>query len=309
MKQRPVCDKCGTIIPHNSNFCPACGDPVTEEDFLGIIPENIRPQIEISFGFSHSSLYKDAVNFASRFPTYRSEGEGKEIKHYVSFDLEDIEAAISLWDMISKWKSSKMSLGGEMITKKNLIYGPLGCWRERKKSPLPEAYCYGTDRNTMEQNIWGCFRLGISNYQLFSTWGGFSELVENRYLIINKEELGKKLAISYLQNRICPALDRERISKVFSSIPKKIDLLNYTGPLEAFLSDAKTMAMSATEREKFLKEFTSNKDHTDYTKNTEHVEIYIKRREEKENNSNLRKLIKWVGVLLLILFLLYFISK
>ena len=132
MKQRPVCDKCGTVIPHDSNFCPKCGDPVTEEDFLQLAPAKDNLKIEITFGFSTSPSYKEAVDFASRFPSYRSEGEGKKSKHYVSFKLEDIEAAITLWEMIANWKSSKMSLGGEPITKKNLIYGALGVGEKDK---------------------------------------------------------------------------------------------------------------------------------------------------------------------------------
>ena len=60
-----------------------------------------------------------------------------------------------------------------------------------------------------------------------------------------------------MQNRLCPALDREHIARAFSSIPAKIDVLSYKGPLEPFLGEAKEWAQREIEREKLREELAS----------------------------------------------------
>ena len=312
MKKRPVCDKCGTPLPHDSNFCSKCGDPVTEEDFLQLDVFHKKPKIEISFGFSPSAMYKTAVEFASKFPSYYSEGEGKHIKHFVSFDLEDIEAAINLWDMISGWKSAQLTVAGEPATKKDLVYGPLGCWRQRQKSILPEAYCFKSDEHpSLYQNIWGCFRLNIPNYSIFSSYGGFSS-IDGTFLIIDKKSLAKKLAFGYLENRLCPALNKDFIMKTFEEIPEKIDLLTYEGPFAHLLEDAKSRALYEIERKKYREERENDKNiiriQITGSNDSEYSEDLYDDQESVFSKKRIKQLIFswWVWILLLGLLLIIF---
>lgn len=301
----PICDKCGCQIPFNANFCPACGDPVTDEDFKQISPINSRIQIKIKFGHSRSSSYGYAVDFASKFPSYAESGKGCQKRHSVAFDVNDIDAAIHLWEMVSGWKSSCLMINNKISSKKDLVYGPLGCYRKRQNDPVPGQYCFYPDSSA--QNIWGCFRLGISNEDIFTPWGRFCNYDrKEKILFIDKAAIKQKLGAGFLKLRDCPAFDLKKISIIYEQLPEKINLLKYSGPFREFLETSIQRAEADAQLERYREELKKEKNqHT----------IYLKAGQRNPNSTNETKQNKnkkittlWLLVLLLLI-LFSFISK
>ena len=118
-----ICDKCNGGINEGSMFCPHCGDPVTEEDKVAVITEQIQiANVEITFGNSTSANFSKAINIAQNLPSYIVSGEGKQAQHKINLPITEVDLLINLFELVGSWKSSQMLINGHPATKKALIY-------------------------------------------------------------------------------------------------------------------------------------------------------------------------------------------
>lgn len=218
----PVCDKCEARIPEGANFCPKCADPVTEADYEAEPSSRDGvSEISIEFGHSTSSRYEDAVELASRVPSYERSGEGTDVSHRVTLETSDVALATSLWDLVSNWTSSRMEIDGEGASKRDLTYGALGCYQSRQDAYSPTEYCYG--EGEYNQNIWGCHKLGLPLAgwrDSWFTWGGFDD--EGRWHW-DRERISHELEKGLHEYRHCPVLNRDAVLAVLESLPDGID--------------------------------------------------------------------------------------
>ena len=204
--KKGICDKCGTNLPSGARFCPECADPITDADFAQSHKKRDPRKIEIKFSRSSSPTYEKAVQFASKFPSYTYDKQGNIPHHYVSFALVDIEAAATLWDMVSNWKSAQLFIGGQKSGKRQLSYGVLGCYRNRQKSDNPTAYCNEAD--DYDENFWGCFKLEMGATTLFSSWNTtYSNVNHDGHIAVNKKKIAEDLTKRAKQYQICPAFN------------------------------------------------------------------------------------------------------
>lgn len=236
--KKGICDKCGTNLPLGARFCPECADPITEVDFARSGKRKDPRKIEIKFSQSSSPIYEKAVQFASKFPSYICSKQDKTPFHYVSFTLVDVEAAVTLWDMVSNWKSAQMFIGGKKSGKRQLSYGVLGCYRDRQKSDNPKAYCNEAD--DCDENCWGCFKLEMGATTLFSSWDTtYSNANHDGHIAVNKKKIAEDLTKRAKQYQICPAFSPKRIKEAFAELPNEIDIFTYSGRFEKYLKGIK----------------------------------------------------------------------
>jgi hypothetical protein len=236
--KKGICDKCGSPLPLGTQFCPQCADPVTDADFADVSGKKVSPKIEIEFNFSSSKSYERAVKYASKFPSYTTSESGKDQSHYVAFQFVDVEAAVTLWDMVSNWKNTQLLIVGQKSGKKQLNSGPLGCYRERQISNDPMGYCAETDDD--DENFWDCFKLGMGGTTIFSSWEEtYCNSNQDGHITVNKKKIAEDLTRKAKDYQICPAFNPKKIKKTFSELPKEIDVLSYSGRFKKYLKNVK----------------------------------------------------------------------
>lgn len=219
--EKLICNKCETRIPQSANFCPSCGDPVTEADIATKAEKDDHvPIITISFGYSSSVNYETAVEIAKNVPSFTTDGEGKNASHELKLETYDVELAIKIWEIVGGWKSSNMDIDGEQVSKKDLVYGGLGCFQNQQDSPRPDQYCYGL--REYEFNIWGCQRLGMPLLG-WASWLEHGEFDEKGIWHFDKKKIRRELEIKINENKYCPLLNPKEVFETLDRIPDTID--------------------------------------------------------------------------------------
>jgi hypothetical protein len=245
--KKGICDKCGAKLPSGARFCPECADPITEVDFTQSLKKKDPRKIEIKFGHSSSPTYEKATQFASKLPSYNFNKQGDIPIHHISFGFVDVEAAATLWEMVSNWKSSQMFIGGQKAGKKQLTQGVLGCYRGRQNSDNPTTYCNQSDEE--DENFWGCFKLKMGATTLFPSWNcRYSNVSHDGHITVNKKMIAEDLMKAAKQYQICPAFSPKRIKEAFAELPEEIDIFTYSGRFEKYLKGVRK-EISATERQ------------------------------------------------------------
>ncbi len=218
-----ICDKCEASISEGSQFCPQCGDPVTDADLV-ILPtrESQVANVEISFGQSSSSNFNKAVEICQNIPSYSVIGEGKQIEYKIILPITEVDLIINLYELIGSWKSSKMLINGSTATKKDLIYHGVGCYRNRQKAYKPNQFCFG--EKEYEANIWGCKKLNMPIYEWGAEWLDYGNF--DRYGIwhIDKDRIKHELELALKENELCPVLDRRQVLQTLDKFPTTIDV-------------------------------------------------------------------------------------
>ena len=167
--------------------------------------ETERPQIKVEFGFSISPNYERAVDIAQGLSDYKTWGEGRKLRHQVTFVAEEAEKFSKLAGLVYNWKSTIFWLDEEECK------SPLGityCVRNRLNSYDPNVYCG-------EDNYWGCRRVADS-----LTTGEFDEngafhFDKSRFLFNKKDEL------DFLE--ACPFFNRELVLQRLEALDDIID--------------------------------------------------------------------------------------
>lgn len=231
---RLVCNKCNYEIMEGARFCPNCADPVDEADVVSVpATGRERPVAIVEFGYSSSGQYERAVEYASSFPSYACEGEGKAAKHAVTIGLTDVEVVQNLWEMVGDWKTSAMTIDNKRAGKKDLVYGPLGCYQKRQRAADGVRYCHGTDGRDSLENLWGCWQLGCLQDEVFGLWDGkYCALRDDRYLVIATDKIHEDVRQKIKQFRLCPVFDVQHTEDWLARIPDQIDLLDDGRPFK-----------------------------------------------------------------------------
>ena len=165
-----------------------------------------RPQIKIEFGFSLSPNYNRAITIAQNLSAYKTWGEGRNLRHQVTFTPEKAEEFNQLGNLVYHWKSTIFWLDEEECK-----YSPFGityCVRDRLKFYEPDSYC-GQD------NYWGCRRVAYS-----LTTGEFDEngvfhFDKRRFLFQKRDDLDLLEA--------CPFFDRALVLQRLEALDDVID--------------------------------------------------------------------------------------
>lgn len=219
-----VCDKCRANIAEGYKFCPECGDPVTDADRVQetvITVHGKVPEVSLSFGYSSSSNYARAVSMCDKNPTYKSEGEGKEIRHSLTLPITEAELLGNLYDLVGSWKSSFMLIDGVNSTKKDLVYGGVGCFRERQKAYDQKQYCFGNAH--YDRNIWGCKRLNMPIYEYGGGWLEYGAFDKNGVWFFDKKRIAHELEVALEENKLCPALNRGAVLETLAKFPDSVN--------------------------------------------------------------------------------------
>lgn len=216
-----VCDKCEGKIPDEAKFCPHCGDPVTSADKAETaVASSSEAIVEISFGYSASARFEQAVSICKNIPTHETSGEGKNEQHRVKLPISEIELLINLWEQVGSWKSARMLINGQPATKSNLVYKGAGCFRSRLKAYNREQYCFGEQE--YEFNIWGCKRLEMPINE-WAEWLQYGELDKQGVWHFDKARIQHELEVKIHENELCPILNNQRVLETLNRLPDTID--------------------------------------------------------------------------------------
>jgi hypothetical protein len=165
------------------------------------------PQIRLEFGFSTSPSYERAVSIARGLSSYVTWGEGRALKHQVTFAAEEVEEFLQLALLVRKWKSAIFWVDGKGYNEWTPLRH-LHCIRERVTAYEPDAYC-GQD------NYWGCRQVTNSLRTGEVDKSGVFHFDKDRFRFEQKKEL------DLLET--CPFFDRELVLQRLDELDKVID--------------------------------------------------------------------------------------
>ena len=217
-----TCDKCNGQITEDSGLCPHCGDPVTEADHPSA--ESVGKTVavvELSFGRSSSPNYGQAMLICHNIPFYTESGEGKQLRHTVLLPITEIELILNLHRLVGGWKSSRMLINGQPAQRSDLVYRSVGCYRSRLKAADRDLYCFGKEAD--EANLWGCKRLGSPALAWGGGWLGHGHFDSEGVWHFDKDKIARELKAEIEENRVCPALDPQRVMDTLDRIPDTVD--------------------------------------------------------------------------------------
>jgi hypothetical protein len=173
----------------------------------------------IKFGKSSSKNYDQAVDLASRHPSYEKEKEGKSVTHTVVFSDDEIESFFELFELVGRWKSTSIYIDGELVTQTNF----LNCFKERTYSYSPNDYCHNKDDgHSFNDNYFGC-QLLYEDPMKYNGLAGFGEMRKDGTFIVNKDKLEHYLKNNARKYGACPAFDLNKMLRLLDAIPDKIN--------------------------------------------------------------------------------------
>lgn len=216
-----LCDKCGAKIPDNAKFCAQCGDVVDEQDKQITSLETGTKEVKVVFGYSSSVNYEKAINIVKNIPSYQEIGDGKEKTHIIKVPTTEVELLLNIYDLVGSWKSSKMTVDGKTITKKNLVYGAMGCYKNWIEVQDKIKYCYGS--RDWERNIWGCQKIGLPLYLYGGGWLSYGKFDNKGVWFFDKERIYREIEEKINELSMCPILNKERIYRTIKLIPDSIN--------------------------------------------------------------------------------------
>lgn len=178
--------------------------------------------ISICFGKSSSENYMKAVTLAKQAPQYHTQTDNGIILHQAIYSSAPQEylAFISLYELVSTWKSSFTIINGKVIDRN--IIGKLNyCYGDKCRSGDPH-FCYGA--SYMTENPFGCHRLQVSAAN--NPWWSFYRRVGNNY-ILNQMELKKRIDSYASVYCLCPCFNYQQIIQAYNSLPIRLTQYQY----------------------------------------------------------------------------------
>lgn len=82
-------------------------------------------KITLVFGYKTSPDYEKALDLARRNPTYREEGSGEWVRHYVAFTPEDVDDLFTLFQVIHEWDDTEVLVNNKKIPYGHQLWLPL----------------------------------------------------------------------------------------------------------------------------------------------------------------------------------------
>jgi ATP-dependent 26S proteasome regulatory subunit len=196
---------------------------------------------EITFGFSASVNYAQAVRLAHRIPGYTVTGAGKEVVHTMTMnvslaDRSAWEQLRELLQLVSGWRSTRVRVAGKRVRYwafSSRLAQVKACYARKLEHDVSDAYCSGKSPSNPEATHFGCrFSKGvsrgihISNYAKNSwidygalTPGRRTFLVDKTAILMALEEQTRAEACL-----LCPAFQWQRLRADVDELPERIKL-------------------------------------------------------------------------------------
>jgi len=230
-----ICPHCGDLTGHKTRPCPTCSSSPKHQ--AGLRRQPLDWAIEITFGYSTSKYYGDALELARRANRYDQEGTGDEVVHTVRYGPSGIEEAKKLWDVVHRWVSSSMTIDGEEASKKDLTYGGLACYQNYREFGEGREFCFGSKKLKDYGSTWhdlnflGCKSLGVSAFDRcgFSvqhsdpSWNGLGHFDEDGVWHFDKEQIRDRLEKRIHRHRFCPLLQPDKAYSAVERLPDTVD--------------------------------------------------------------------------------------
>lgn len=173
--------------------------------------------ISLSFGKSSSANYEKAVMLAKMAPQYHEQVDNGQILHQAIYSAHPKEylSFISLYELVSSWKSSFVIINGEIIDRK-IISSINYCYGDKCRSGDP-SFCFGASNAT--KNPFGCHRLQISAFN--HPWWSFYNL-NGRTYYINRQAIIDRVNEAAQVYHVCPCFNYDRIMNHIKQLPETL---------------------------------------------------------------------------------------
>ena len=208
-----------TSVPNTiTPITPTCSKANLKKESLSC-EEIIWPEwyISVSFGKSSSSNYEKAVALVKSAPQYHEQIDNGNILHQGIYSAKPNEYLdfITLYELVSGWKSSFVMINGKIIDRK--IVGSLNyCYGDRCRSGNPD-FCYGA--SYMTENPFGCHRLQISAAN--HPWWSYYTQVGHKW-VLDKAAMKQRID-SYAEiYSLCPKFNYNNILAVLNVLPNSL---------------------------------------------------------------------------------------
>ncbi len=197
--------------------------------------------IKIIFGKSSSQNYSQALNKAKRTSTSFSQiGEEKATVNTASYPFSDIEKAMSLWEIVSSWKSSEFLFDDKQLSNSDIPLLELinRCHSKRSVALLPDEYC--EDINDYEPFFFVCRQLTsilkksnknsleyyiYDDYYPANVWYQIGKLNDDRSVfIVDKDRILKILIAESEKKKLfaCPHFSIDQLKAQIGKLPENI---------------------------------------------------------------------------------------
>lgn len=177
--------------------------------------------VSVSFGKSSSSNFAKAITLAKHAPIYLEDNiEGYPVYQavYSSHIPEQYLAFIQLYELVSNWKSSFVTMNGSLVDRK-VISRLNYCYGDRCRAGS-SRFCYGASSAT--KNPFGCHRLQVS--EMNSPWWTFGEFIGKSIWVVDKPAIKKHMLEHSKPYSSCPAFSYDKIFEALEDLPNRIDL-------------------------------------------------------------------------------------
>ena len=218
-----VCRACEHEWQQGWRVCPFCGTvpdlDCTSTD-ASVSPIAI---VGISFGESAASWYAPAVALCRKAPGYRFE----DGRHKIELPISNIEALVSIWDMVKGISTARLTINGQPASKKNLTMHGMACYREWLRARNKKTHCWGT-KGCM-RNVFGCSKLYLPTYAMLcgaqSRCPGdfqFGEKMKDGSFRFKMDAILGHLNDALDDYSLCPNINIRRIYEIVDGLPDVI---------------------------------------------------------------------------------------
>jgi hypothetical protein len=216
-----LCSNCGFDLPLSAKFCPECGAKVEAALAEGEVPTEGVPDtgFTIEFSFSSSANYPFSVERASRHPSYRERGEGKQKIHRLTYQPPEVDQMLELLEALKGTRNRRVWVNGEKMMWDE-AFEWVWCYSQRKSAYVPDQYCFGEDEARF--NLWGCVnsRMAFGAYERWLAHGAFDK---SGTFTFDKQRIRHELLTALHRYRLCPAFDAQLVQDVLSAFPDQVN--------------------------------------------------------------------------------------
>ena len=186
-----------------------------------IFPENWY--ISISFGYSRSENFPQAVGLARMAPQYIENDIDGQLMYQAIYSSKPDEYLmfIKLYELVSQWKSCYVIINGTIVDRK-IVQGLNYCYGDKCRNGNKD-FCYGA--SYMTQNPFVCHRLQISSYNN-PLYEFYTHTKFNTYQL-DKNNLVNKIMSKSTIYSFCPCFDLQKTLKVVEKLPIHISQHQY----------------------------------------------------------------------------------